>query len=188
MKVQITDTFIDSLKRMNRHQTWWYKTYSTFRYDIPQFIGNVWKFRKELYTHQWWDYRFTLNMLERSLTIMEKGMSEKGMEVSETREPKVRAMRRALELLRNNREDEYIQKAEAELGPLSNWHWEVDSDGCMIDRDTLEQKEHNRLVFKKVKELEDQEWKELWDIFKGSRYSKKYGPKYDGSDMRSWWD
>jgi hypothetical protein len=71
---------------------------------------------------------------------------------------------------------------------LSEWDWDFDENGFMIDKDTPGQKEHNRLVFKKAKELEDQEWKELWDIFKGSRYSKKYGPKYDGSDMRSWWD
>jgi hypothetical protein len=188
MKVQITDTFIDSLKRMNRHQTWWYKAYSTIRYDIPYFVSNVWRFRKELYTHRWWDYRFTLNMLEKSLTIMEKEMSTKGFEVSETREPKVKAMQKALELLRNNREDNYIQRVETQIGPLSEWDWDFDENGFMIDKDTPGQKEHNRLVFKKAKELEDQEWKELWDIFKGSRYSKKYGPKYDGSDMRSWWD
>jgi hypothetical protein len=188
MKVQITDTFTKSLKRLIWHQHWLYKTYALFRYDIPLFFKNIWRFRRELWDHQWWDYRYTLNMMERSLTIMEKGISEKGMEADYSREPKVKAMRRALELLRNNREDDYIQKAEAELGPLSDWEWETDEDGVLIDRDTPEQKKHNRAVFKRAREIQDKEWKELWDIVKGTKYSKKYDEDFDGSDMRCWWD
>ena len=188
MKVQITDSFTKSLKRLIWHQHWLYRTYATFRYDIPLFVKNVWRFRNELWDHQWWDYRYTLNMMERSLTIMERGMSTKGMEVSETREPKVKSMRRALELLRNNREDNYIERAQVELGPLSDWEWETDEDGVLIDRDTPEQKKHNRAVFKRAREIEDNEWKELWEIFKGTRNSKKYDKKYDGTDMRAWWD
>ena len=192
MDVQITDTFTKSLKRLIWHESKVYKFYSFFRYDIPNFLGNVWKFRKELRKHQWWDYRFTLDMLERSLTIMEIGMSTKGMEVNETREPKVKAMRRALELLRNNKEDNYTAKAEAELGELvmHDWEFEETDNGNyrLLDKDTAEEKAHNRKVFQRAKEIEDAEWKELWEIFKGTRYSKRYGKKYDGTDMRSWWD
>jgi hypothetical protein len=188
MKIHITDTFTKSLKVLIRHQTWWYKTYSVIRWDIWHFFKNIWRFRKELWDHKWWDYRFTLNMLERSLTIMEGGMSTKGMEVSETREPKVKSMRRALELLRNNREDKFVERAEAELGPITRWDWELDENGVMVDRDTPEQKEHNRNVFKRAREIEDKEWKELWEIFKGTKYSKSYRKNYDGTDMRAWWD
>ncbi len=192
MDVQITDTFTKSLKRLMWHESKVYKFYSLFRYDIPNFLKNIWLFRKELRKHQWWDYRFTLDMLERSLIIMEAGMSTKGMEVNETREPKVKAMRRALELLRNNKEDNYTAKAEAELGELVMHDWEFEeTDGGnyrLLDKDTPEEKEHNRKVFQRAKEIEDAEWKELWEIFKGTRYSKRYGKKYDGTDMRSWWD
>ena len=192
MDVQFTDSFTKSLKRLVWHESKVYKFYSLFRYDIPHFFTNIWKFRKQLWSHHWWDYRFTLNMLERSLTIMESGMSTKGMEVSETREPKVKAIRRALELLQNNKEDNYIAKAEIELGELVMHDWEFEEvDGGnyrLLDKDTPEEKEHNRKVFQRAKEIEDAEWKELWEIFKGTRYSKKYGKKYDGTDMRSWWD
>ena len=192
MDVQITDTFTKSLKRLMWHESKVYKFYSLFRYDIPNLLRNIWKFRKELRNHQWWDYRFTLDMLERSLTIMEKGMSTKGMEVNETREPKVKAMRKAIELLRNNKEDNYISKAEAELGELIMHDWEFEEvEGGkyrLLDKDTPEEKIHNRKVFQRAKEIQDAEWKELWEIFKGTRYSKKYGKKYDGTDMRSWWD
>ena len=188
MKVQITDTFIDSLKRMNRHQTWWYKTYSTIRYDIPLFVKNVWRFRRELWNHQWWDYRFNLEMLYRSLSITYKGIKERGHEVDETREPKVKAMGRALELLKHKLDDDYVGRAQAELGPLSNWDWEVDEEGVLVDRDTPEQKKHNRKVFKRANEIEQKEWKELWDIVKGTKFSKRYDIEYDGTDMRAWWD
>jgi hypothetical protein len=188
MDIRFTDSFSKSLKRLIWHQHWLYKTYALFRYDIPLFLKNIWRFRKELWQHQWWDYRFTLDMFQRSLTIMEKGMSEKGFEVTETREPKIKSMRRALELIRNNREDNYVERAEAELGELSRWDWEIDENGFMIDRDTPEQKEHNRKVFERAREIEDAEWTELWEIFKGTKYSKKFGKKYDGTDMRGWWD
>lgn len=191
MKVQFADTFFKSLKRLAMQQTWWYKTYSTIRYDIPRFIKNVYRFRKELYNHQWWDYRFTLNMLERSLTIMEKGMSEKGHEVSETREPKVKAIRRALELLKNNREDNYIDRAEDELGELilSDWLFEDREDGVeLVDTESKKDKAHNRKVFKRAVAIEKAEWNELWQIIKGTKNSNNFGPQFDGTDMRGWWD
>jgi len=188
MDIKITDSFTKSIKTLIWHQHWLYRTYAIFRYEIPLFIKNIWRFRKELWNHQWWDYRYTLNMLEKSLTIMEEGMSVKGWEIRETREPKVKAMRRALELLRNNREDNYIERAEAELGQLTEWDWEVDENGTLVNRDTPEQKAHNKVVFKRADELQEKEWKELWEIIKGSKYSKSYDDKFDGTDMRGWWD
>jgi len=138
MKVQFTDSFGKSLKRLIWHQHWLYRTYALFRYDIPLFVKNVWRFRRELWNHQWWDYRFNLEMLYRSLSITYKGMKERGDEVSETREPKLKSMERALELLKYKLDDDYVQRAEKELGPLSKWDWEVDEDGVLIDRDTPE--------------------------------------------------
>ncbi len=192
MKVEFADTFFKSLKRLSKQQTWWYKTYSTIRYDIPHFIKNIYRFRKELYSHDWWDYRFTLNMLERSLTIMENGMTEKGIEVGEMLEPKLKSMRRALELLKNSREDNFVDRAEAELGELilSDWLFEETEDGFhkLVDTETKKDKAHNRKIFKRAVKIEQDEWNELWNIIKGTKNSKKYDSNYDGTDMRAWWD
>jgi len=192
MDVHITDTFTKSIKRLMWHQSKVYRFYALFRYDIPQFIGNIWKFRKELWSHRWWDYRFTLEMLYRSIQIIEKEMSLKGIEVSETREPKIQSMRRALELLKHKLDDDYIDRAEAEVGELimHDWEFEPVENGNMrlVDKETEEEKAHNRLVFETARELEEKEWKELWEIFKGTKRSKKYGWAYDGTDMRAWWD
>jgi hypothetical protein len=183
MEIKFADSFFDSLKVMARHNTWWYKTYKFLRWDIKHFIQNVWTFRKELWDHRWWDYRFTLNLFERSLTVLEEGMSTKGYEVFESREPKVKSMRRVLELLKNNREDNYIVRAEEELGEIQN------SGGWFEDiEDTPAQKKHNRKVFVRAREIEQQEWKELWSLLEGTKHSRKLGEEYDGSDMRGWWD
>jgi hypothetical protein len=192
MKVRFADSFIESLERLITHQTWWYKTYEFIRWDIWRFFSNVWKFRKELYNHRWWDYQFTLEMLERSLIIMEKGMHT-GLEVRESRDKKIQKMQRAIQLIQNVRMDTYIEQAEAELGKIIHHDWqfeEVYADGFseLVDKNTPEEKKHNQRVFQRSHEIEKEEWKELWEIFKGTKYSKKYGKKYDGTDMRSWWD
>ena len=189
MDVQITDSFTKSLKRLMWHESKVYKVYALFRYDIAHFLKNIWRFRKELWSHAWWDYRFTLNMLERSLTIMEKGMSEKGMEVSESREPKVKKMRRVLELLKNSREDNFIERAEQELGELklSEWQFELLENGNrrLIEDESEKDKKHNRKVYQRARQIEEKEWKELWGIFKGTY---KTWENFDGTDMRGWWD
>jgi hypothetical protein len=192
MDVKITDTFTKSLKRLIMHQTWWYKTYNAIRYDIPNFFKNIWKFRKELYNHRWWDYMFTLEMLHRSISIMEKDMSTKGLEVRESRDPKVKQMRRAIELLKHKLYDDYIDRAELVIGQLDKtpFEFEPTEDGLftLVDNETPEVKEHRHKVYQYARELEDKEWNELWDIFKGTENSKSYEENYDGTDMRGWWD
>jgi hypothetical protein len=192
MDVQFADSFGESLKRLIRHESWWYKTYSVIRWKIPMFLKNIWRFRKELYNHRWWDYRFTLEMLHRSISIMESDMSTKGLEVRESRDPKVKQMRRAVELLKHKMDDDYIDRAELVLGEIARtpFEFEPTEDGSfrLVDSETPEEKEHMRKVFDYARELEDNEWNELWDIFKGTENSKSYGEKYDGTDMRSWWD
>ena len=47
--------------------------------------------------------------------------------------------------------------------------------------------------FVRMTELEESEWKELWDILKGPDYSKFERDKdwenlYDGSGLSAWWD
>ena len=191
MKVEFKDTFFESVEKLIWYDTNLWKVWSAIRYDIPLFFKNVWRFRKELYNHQWWDYRFHLEMMYRSLSIMEKGMSEKGIEVTETRDVKVQKMRRALELLKHKLDDDYIQRAELELGELTHKSIEFEpiegSDSYrLVDTDTPAEKKHARKVYKRARVIEDVEWKELWDIFKGKKFTT--WEKYDGSDLRGWWD
>jgi hypothetical protein len=94
----------------------------------------------------------------------------------------------------------HIEMAEKELGKLHIKPFEfVESltyPGSfeLVDNDTEEEREHNKKVYARVHELEEQEWAELWEIFKGQDIAE-YNPLneewddwFDGTGMRSWWD
>ena len=192
MKTEFKDSFFESVEKLVWYDTNLWKVWAAIRYDIPLFFKNIWRFRRELYNHQWWDYRFTLEMLYRSLSIMEKGMSEKGIEVTETRDVKVQKMRRALELLKHKLDDDYIQRAEVELGELNRNPIEFEpiegKEGLysLVDDDTPAEKRHAKKVYKRARVIEDKEWVELWSIFRGNKFTT--WEKFDGSDLRGWWD
>ena len=199
MKVGFADSFGDSIKTLIRHQTWWYKTYELFRYDLPRFFKNVWVFRKALWSHYWFDHHGTLKFLEIGLTNTSDTIEKYGNEVDGPRLKKVAAMRRAIELIKNYNEDNYIEMAEKELGELVHHDWEFepveDKPGYsrLIDKDTDEEKIHNRKVFDRTREIERQEWDELLTILKGRDYTKfdkdvDWDEQFDGSGIKGWWD
>ena len=207
MKIEFKQTFFESVKDLIWHETKLWKVWAFIVRGIPNFFGNIWKFRKELYSHQWWDYRYTLEMLHRSLVIMEKELSVKGIENWPHREKKILKIRRAIQLLDNRLNDNYVEQAESELGQLHSkpMDFEPTEDGNyrLIDNDTKEEKEHNRKVFKLSSTIDDREWRELWNIFKGQsmldfkKYTKTLSKEeqetawdnwFNGSDMRGWWD
>lgn len=219
MDVKFADSFGDSIKTLIRHQRWWYKTYETIRYKIPMFFKNIYKFRQVLWEHRWWDYRFTITTLRTSLEIMEKGMHD-GMEIWESRGKKVAKMQRAIQILKNIEDDNYIEMAEAELGEIIHHSWEFEETGDttdnpmgekneklyrLVDKDTDEEREHNSKVFARTRELEEQEWNELWQILKGQDHAEykefektlteeqkketdQYYKWFDGSGLKGWWD
>jgi hypothetical protein len=194
MGVQLKDTFFESVEKLVWYDTKLWKVWEFIRRGLPNFFKNIWRFRKELYNHQWWDYHFTLEMLYRSLTIMVNKLELEGIEEDESRMKKVSKIYRALELIKHKLDNDYVNRAEMELGEISykpiRFEPVEGSDGLfsLEDDDTPEEKKHIAKVFKRAKEIEEVEWKELWEIFKGTKFSKKFGWAYDGSDMRGWWD
>jgi hypothetical protein len=211
MKIGFADTFTKSIEKMIRQQTWWYKTYEFFRYDISRFIRNVWRFRKGLSRHYWWDHHGMLMFMEAALTDMSDRLEKDGLEIDISRLKKVEKMRRAIQLIKNYNQDLYIEMAEKELGKLNLYDWEFetvpDSPDLkrLVDKETEEEKVHNRKVFNRAREIGDSEWNELWQIFKGQdneeyqklketlteeqkREEDQYYKWFDGSDLRGWWD
>ena len=192
MKVEFKDTFFESVEKLVWYDTNLWKVWSAIRYDIPLFFKNVWRFRKELYNHQWWDYRYTLEMLYRSLSIMVVKLEKDGIEEDISRGKKVQKIKRALELLKHKLDDDYVKRAEDELGELSykpiRFEPVEGKEGLysLEDDDTLAEKRHAKKVYKRARVIEDTEWKELWDIFKGKKFTTF--EKFDGSDLRGWWD
>lgn len=199
MKTLFTDSFGESLNRLIMQQRWWYKIYQTLRYDIPRFIKNIWRFRKALWRHYWWDHHALLQFMEIGLTEMSDRLEVDGLEIEESRLKKVAKMRRVAQLIRNYNEDLYIDMAEAELGKIVHHPWEFepvpDKEDLfqLIDKDTPEEKEHKTKVFTRSREIQEQEWDELFELLKGQDYSKfdnniDFYEQFDGSGIRGWWD
>ena len=134
-----------------------------------------------------------------------------GNEVDGPRMKKVAAMRRAVEIIKNYNQSNYIEMAESELGPLYLHDWEFeevpDKPGYsrLVENETPKEKKHNRKVFNRSSEIEEQEWKELWDILKGQNHAeyKKivknateeqrknddlWNNWYNGTGLNGWWD
>ncbi len=207
MKVEFKDTFFESVEKLVWYDTKLWKVWEFIRRGIPTFFGNIWRFRKELYSHQWWDYRYTLEMLHRSLTIMVNKLEKDGIEEDGSRGKKVAKIRRAIQLLNNRLDDNYVEQAEKELGELHlrDWEFEPNDNGtfALKDTETKEEREHNSKVFRLAQSIDDREWRELWNIFKGQsmldykKYKKTLTKEqqatawdewFNGSDMRGWWD
>ncbi len=207
MKVEFKDTFFESVEKLVWYDTKLWKVWEFIRRGIPTFFGNIWRFRKELYNHQWWDYRYTLEMLHRSLTIMVDKLEIYGIEEDLSRDKKVAKIKRAIQLLDNRLNDNYIEQAESILGKLPDNPFEFkkteDGNYRLVDNDSKEEKEHSRKVFKLAQSIDDREWRELWNIFKGqsildykkhlktlSKEQKEtaWNEWFNGSDMRGWWD
>ena len=164
------------------------------------FLRNIWAFRKALWKFRWWDYHFTIDMMKTSLKIMSDTLETKGIEVDGPRLKKVTKMRRAIEIMNNLENVEHIMMAEKELGELFIEPFEFkDSESHpgsfeLVDKLTPEQKEHNSKIYARASEIEEQEWAELWEIFKGqdnSKYSpfiSEWDDWFDGTGARGWWD
>ena len=200
MEIKFTDSFWKSLKRLSRHQTWWYKTYEFFRRDLPYFIENIWFFRKELWAFRSWDYTFNLRLLSRSLEKTVDTIERFGHEVDESRLKKVAKIKRVITIIQSLDESDYISRAENELGELKNRDWWFSGV-----EDTDEERQHNRKVFDLSNKIEKDEWNELCDILRGQNFDDYktiienaseeekvnldlWNKWYDGSGMKNWWD
>lgn len=197
MKVVFADSFWASLKNLKKRNSWWYKTYEFVRYGIPNFFANVWFFKKELLEFKPWDYSFNLYLFGRSLEKTAYRL-EFGNEVGVTRRKKIEKIKRAVEIVRSIRNHDYYDRAEAELGEIKN-------QNPFQEYANEEDKAHDRKVYDRATEIENQEWEEFWQILKGQNHSdyikyvdtlpedenqkdNAWANWYNGSGMRHWWD
>lgn len=193
MKVEASDSFFESVERLVWYDSKLWKAWEFITRTIPRFFKNIWRFRKELASHEWWDYRYTLEMLYRSLSIMVVKLEKDGIEEDSSRMKKVNAIKRALKLLKHKLDDDYVERAEEELGPISynpiRFEPVEGKEGLfsLVDDDTPAEKRQTLKVFRRARVIEKKEWNELWEIFKGTKIPKDW-KDYDGSDMRGWWD
>jgi hypothetical protein len=210
MKLKYEDSILEKIVDTIYYDTNLWKVWAAVRYDIPLFFKNIWRFRKELYQHQWWDYHFTLQMMYRSLSIMVVKLEKDGIEIDSHRLKKVNAIKRALTILKSKIDGDYIERAELKYGEIHSRPFqfkpiENSNSFRMVDDDTPAEKKHRTKIYAYANKLEEDEWKELWKIFEGQdikqfskllklktkeeqRNNDVWGEWFDGSGMRSWWD
>lgn len=200
MKVEFTNTFFDSIKRMMNQEKWYWKTWDFLRHDMPRFFKNLWMFRKDLYNYRWYSGQHAvLPFMQTALMNMAATIDKRGNEVEESRSKKVMKMWRVALLMDHFIKDDFVELAEKELGDIIHHDWEFedvpDQPGYqrLIDKDTPEEKEHNSKVFERARLIEESMWAELWDIFKGQDYTKfdknkDWNKQFDGTGLRGWWD
>ena len=210
MKIQYEDSVFEKIVDKIYYDYKLWKVKDTLIIGIPNFFKNIWRFRRELYQHQWWDYTFTLQMLHRSLSIMLDKLEKDGIEVDSHRLKKVNAIKRSIQILKSKIDGDYIERAELKYGklalrPLEFEPIENSTSYRMVDNDTPSEKKHRTKIYAYANKLEEDEWKELWKIFEGQdikEFSKLlktktkeeqrngdiWGEWFDGSGMRSWWD
>ena len=126
MEVKFTDTFFESLKRLAWQQHPIYKCWELFRYNIPAFFVNIWRFRKSLWRFRWYDDSYPLMMFKNSLEIMAPRFEVDGLEEGVSRMKKVSKMYEAIQLMQNFIDDNFIDQAEKELGDIFHRDWNFD--------------------------------------------------------------
>jgi hypothetical protein len=167
---------------------------------LKTFFRNVWFFRKQLSKFQWWDYSFTLYLIERSFESMESGLRDKGNEVYESRIKKVMAIARARQIIKNIQEDNFWEEAEKRLGKKMiskdiTWEKIEDDNFRLIANTTPEEEDINREIINLANRIEYEEWCEFCRILQGQNPDeyklsddKDWDDWFDGTGMKGWWD
>ena len=206
MEIKFADTFFKSLERMANRQKWYWQTWDFIRYDLPNGVKNIFFFWKVIWRYRSWDSSFQMRILARSLEPLAHTLEHHGNEVDGPRLKKVAKIKRAIEILKRQSNDDYIELAEQTLGQTVDLSY-----GIFGDKEEDDQpesiKEMNSKIYTLSSELEEKEWKELWTIFNGQEHSHYvmlldkaksqnvdlktedlWDKWFDGSGMKGWWD
>ena len=202
MEIKFADGFFDSIQRIINRQKWYWKVWDFFRYDLVQGIKNIFFFWRVIWKYRSWDSSFQMKILARSLEPLAHTLEHHGNEVDGPRLKKVASIKRAIEILNRQADDNYLELAEDELGYTVNVNYGITGDG-----EPKSVTEKNRKLFDLSHELEDKEWKELWKIFEGQEHThyimlldkaRSENPNagtediwnkwFNGTGMKHWWD
>lgn len=139
---------------------------------ILHFIKNIWNFRKELWKFREFDYCYNIELFSKSIQLTANFIEKHGLEVDETRLPKVKQMRRFVQLVEDY--ENAIELAEKELG--------YGYSGKLLSKDkSYEDVERDSTVTNKALEIEERILKEIQDILFNDKFE-------DGKNILSWWD
>lgn len=186
MKIEFADSFFDSLRGLEKYNTWWYKLYKLFWRRIPCFFKNIYIHREGLWKQRPWESLCTLYFLKSSFYQMKEYTEKYGQEIDSSKMKKVAKMERAIELLNNILTEDYIAVAEEKLSTKINRDY-IFADDYILGKIPPDIEKSNNIIRDHSREIEEAEWKELWDILRGTDPEDSHYEDWNGSDMRGWW-
>lgn len=154
-------------------------------YDFRRGVQNLFTHFSIVWSSGDFDYAYILRMMKFKLERLEKVL-EDGYEIEEDRLPKLKDIKRCIELLNNKLEDNYAERCGYEPNAVKHEFVpiEKDEDGEqlyeLVSTPITKTNEEIKEILNEAHKLEQVEWEELWDIIKKGKNSPY--------DMRSWWD
>lgn len=189
MKVEFADSFWKSLRKLRIRNAWWYKVYEFFRRNIWWFLGNIWRFRKELYGHRPWDYMYSLSIFRCSLEQLCDNIEKYGNEIEIARFKKIEKMKRAIEILKWHENDSFLELAEKQMDIKYKYGKIIGETNDITDDERKTNLDLMSLSF----EIERNSFNELFEILKGQDYKMfnrdvDFNTLFDGTGINTWWD
>lgn len=168
MKIKVTDTFMKSAEKVFNPNIF-YRISNLF-YDIKWTVKNLIKYRKIVSKMRPWDYEYIVEMIEFQLSDLCDTIEEYGNEADDSRLPKIKNMRRTIELLNNHIKDNYLDRCGYDDDAIK---MKLKGNDVIFEKSPGFENYDEEKIFIDAHELEEKEWKELFEIL-----------KY----MREWWD
>ncbi len=154
-----------------------YHNIKDFFIHFKRFCFNLWLFRKVLWEYEWWDYMYTLKLLETSFRHMADYTDKYGVSVHQ--DSKIEKMLEASDILNRCYYEPYVSLAEIELGQIRTLTIHK-LDGSVEQKYLNEDETLPTRVYELSDKLEKDDWERLFVILKGS--------DEEGTNLKTWWD
>lgn len=195
---------------MKHIKRFFYRSTEFIRYTIPTFIKNVWHYRHELADAKFHEYDMSLKFFRKSLILIKHELKDSN-EYQLHLDAKLKQITRAIEILDNIIDDNYLDLAKTQLnldigGDLDFKFIPCEDNPDLFELDlgmSPEQEKNWQHCIKFSTEQQNAEWEELWSIIKGdstafqasnhllgNEYNNEPESEYDiisGKDIRGWW-
>ncbi len=151
---------------------WSFERIKTYYYNVKFTIINYFKYAKIIARYRPWSYTDIIEMLRFQLNELCNNIEKYGIEIDETRLPKIADMRRAIEILDSHITDNYADRC-GYIEDAIKIKYDDDLNRIIFEK-RPEYKDYDiNKIFKDARELEMKEWEELFTILK---------------KMKEWWD
>ena len=169
MEIKFADTFIKSLQNIADGKKWYHwRFYREKYYDLRSFLKSFFTYSYKSTMIKDWQFDTIFPLMKLHLEKLCYILEYHGMEVDETRLPKIAKIKRTIKLLDYYIKSDYVEQAENQLFRNVSYH------NLFDDARTAEQKEKDAEIYALSVQIELEQLNELWNII--------------CSDARGWWD